>query len=55
MPPTCSNPDHSTHALWRCGRRLNWPRRGPATPVGFNYYAKEMSWDAVRGTLISTA
>lgn len=24
-------------------------------PVGFNYYAKGLSWDAVRGTLISTA
>jgi hypothetical protein len=25
------------------------------TPVGFNYYAKALSWDAVRGSLISTA
>jgi DNA-binding XRE family transcriptional regulator len=24
-------------------------------PVGFNYYARGLSWDAVRGTLISTA
>jgi len=27
----------------------------PATPVGFNYSAKGLSWDAVRGSLISTA
>ena len=28
---------------------------GSISPVGFNYYAKGLSWDAVRGSLISTA
>ena len=45
--------------LGEVGGRVVGPGRAELAaavgPVGFNYYAKGLSWDAVRGSLISTA
>jgi len=45
-PRRCAG--HAEHV-----KQLTWERQ--VAPVGFNYYANGLSWDAVRGYLISTA